>query len=166
MTGEAGPPLEVGGWTIFAHPLFLSQMAELVDQVEKLKAKDPKTFKKKNATKRLAAIKTIVLEKIPENPGTDEYRQGDTLGAENKHWFRVKFYQQYRLFFRFNSEAKIIILGWVNDDDTKRAYDSKTDAYRVFSSMLKSGHPPTSWDKLLAEAAANGAKLSEIIARD
>lgn len=138
MTDKVAPLLEIGGWTIFAHPLFLSQVNELADQVEKLKAKDPKKFKTKNATKRLAAIRTIVMEKIPANPGADEYRQGETLGAENKHWFRVKFYQQYRLFYRFNSEAKVIILGWVNDDDTKRAYGSKTDAYHVFSRMLKS----------------------------
>lgn len=40
----------------------------------------------------------------------------------------------------------------VNDEDTKRAYESSDDAYRVFRKMLGSGHPPDDWDQLLKEA--------------
>lgn len=43
----------------------------------------------------------------------------------------------------------MIVYAWVNDDDTKRAYESSYDAYRVFRKMLKSGHPPDDWDQLL-----------------
>jgi len=57
------------------------------------------------------------------------------------------------LFFRFHTRSRLIVLGWVNDTDTKRAYGSKTDAYRVFQSMLASGHPPDDWDVLLQESA-------------
>jgi len=42
----------------------------------------------------------------------------------------------------------------VNDESTKRAYDSKTDAYRVFEKMLNNGHPPDSWDELLKDVKA------------
>jgi len=55
-------------------------------------------------------------------------------------------------FFRFHQESRIIIYAWVNDEDTKRAYKSNDDAYRVFTKMLNSGHPPSDWDELLAEA--------------
>ncbi|WP_246506000.1 type II toxin-antitoxin system YhaV family toxin [Mesorhizobium silamurunense] len=30
------------------------------------------------------------------------------------------------MFFRFDSASKIILLAWVNDDDTMRAYGSRT----------------------------------------
>ena len=70
----------------------------------------------------------------------------------HKHWFRAKFFQQYRLFFRFHSESKIIVLAWVNDEKTKRAYNSKSDAYRVFEKMLNNGNPPDDWSELIAEA--------------
>lgn len=142
----------VNGWTIFSHPLFLDQYESLTATVEKLKAKDPKNFQKKNATKRLAAIHKLAFKTIPQDPTLSEYRQGSTLGENHKHWFRAKFFQQYRLFFRFHSESKIIVLAWVNDDETKRAYDSKTDAYRVFERMLKSGRPPDDWDQLMRES--------------
>ena len=145
-------PLIVNGWSLFAHPLFLDQVEELISKVEALKAKDPKTNKQKNSTKRLAAIAKLALEVIPEDPTRPAYRQGDTLGADRKHWFRAKFYQQYRLFFRFHAAQRIIVYAWVNDEDTKRAYESSDDAYRVFRKMLDTGHPPEDWDTLLREA--------------
>ena len=43
----------------------------------------------------------------------------------------------------------MIMYAWVNDDDTKRAFESSDDAYRIFRKMLESGHPPDDWDQLL-----------------
>lgn len=40
---------------------------------------------------------------------------------------------------------------WVNDEGSRRAYESSDDAYRVFRKMLESGHPPDDWSQLLAE---------------
>lgn len=145
-------PLVVNGWTIFAHPIFLDTIATLTAQVEALQAKDPKGYVNKNATKRLAAINKLAFEVIPQDPTRAEYRQGTTLGEQHKHWFRAKFFQQYRLFFRYHQASKIIVYAWVNDERTKRAYGSDVDAYRVFQRMLKSGKPPDDWSVLLAEA--------------
>ncbi|WP_246590196.1 type II toxin-antitoxin system YhaV family toxin [Marinobacterium ramblicola] len=154
--------LVINGWTVFCHPLFLDELDSLLDQVEALKEKDPQNFGKKNATKRLAAIARLAFEVIPQDPSLPEYRQGDTLGNDHKHWFRAKFFQQYRLFFRFDSASKIIVFAWVNDEKNKRAYDSKKDAYRVFEKMLKTGHPPDNWASLLKEAAGTLDRLNEV----
>lgn len=45
-------------------------------------------------------------------------------------------------------KSKIIIFAWVNDETSKRAYESNTDAYRVFKKMLENGNPPDHWDNL------------------
>lgn len=145
-------PLLIHGWTVFGHPLFLAQLEALMQQVEALKQKDPGGYLKKNAAKRLAAISRLAFDVIPQDPTRPEYRQGNTLGEGHKHWFRAKFFQQYRLFFRYHTPSKVIVFAWVNDEDTKRAYQSDDDAYRVFRQMLESGHPPDDWDQLLAEA--------------
>jgi toxin YhaV len=155
-------PLVVNEWTIFGHPLFLDQLEALTRQVEILKQRDPGSFGKKNATKRLAAIAKLAFEVIPQDPTRLEYRQGNTLGDEYKHWFRAKFFQQYRLFFRYHATSKIIVYAWVNDEDTKRAYESSDDAYRVFRKMLENGHPPDDWDRLRAEADTESARLRQI----
>ena len=145
-------PMVVNGWTLYAHPLFKEQYLNLKLQVESLREKDPKGYVRKNATRRLAAIRRLTFELIPHDPTSAEYRQGSALGDDNKHWFREKFFQQYRLFFRYHFESKIIVYAWVNDENNKRAYGNKTDAYKVSERMLKSGPPPETWDELLDAA--------------
>lgn len=162
MTAPTGHPLVVHGWTVFAHPLFLATLESLVAEVATLQRKDPVGYRKKNASKRLAALRTLVFDTIPQNPLREEYPQGGSLGERHKHWFRAKFFRQYRLFFRFHTASRIIVFGWVNDDDTRRAYGSTTDAYRVFRGMLESGHPPDDWDALLVDARAQGRRLLSV----
>jgi len=164
MSGCQPVPLVVNGWTVFAHPLFLAQLEAITRQVEGLKQKDPAGFTRKNATKRLAAIAKLAFEVIPQDPSRADYRQGSTLGEDRKHWFRAKFFGQYRLFFRYHAPSKVVVYAWVNDEDTKRAYKSSNDAYRVFRKMLESGHPPDDWNQLLAEARAEGLRLQQLVA--
>ena len=112
-------PIIIHGWQVFAHPLFLDQLEVLLIQVENLQRKNPDGYQKKNATKRLAAIAKLAFDVIPQDPTRSEYRQGTTLGDEYKHWFRAKFFQQYRLFFRYHLEHKILVLVWVNNEKTE-----------------------------------------------
>lgn len=153
MSDANRKPLIIHGWTVFAHPLFLAKLDALSTQVHAQMQKDPTGYTKRNAYKRLAAIKRLAFDVIPLDPTKPEYRQGATLGGNHKHWFRAKFFQQYRLFFRYHTASRIIVLAWVNDESNKRAYDSHDDAYKVFQRMLDNGHPPDDWDQLLSEAA-------------
>ncbi len=160
MSAPQAKVVVVNGWTLLAHAAFLDQIEALIGEVEAAKAKDPLGYKKKNAAKQLAAIRKLVFEIIPQNPEAPEFRQGETLGGARKHWFRAKFFQQYRLFFRFHKKTRIIIFAWVNDEDTKRAYGSRSDAYRVFGKMLSAGRPPDDWPALLKEARAEQARFA------
>lgn len=162
MTGVTDSGLVLNGWRIYAHALFLSQVEELQRRVRKLQAKDPQGYRRRNATKQLAATLKIAFQVIPQDPTKSEYRQGKTLGDHNKHWFRAKFLQQYRLFFRFSTKHRVIVLVWVNDETTKRAYDSSKDAYTVFKRMLNAGNPPSSWNELLEQAQRSAARLTAV----
>ena len=71
------------------------------------------------------------------NPARAEYRQGDTLGAEFTHWFRAKFFQQYRLFFRYNLRTRIIIFAWVKDDEPMRAKRTRAVAKATWSRFAR-----------------------------
>jgi toxin YhaV len=165
VSAGGGAPLAVNGWTIFAHPLFLAELEALAQTVESLKRKDPAGYSRRKATKRLSAIVKLAFAVIPEDPSRPEHRQGKTLGGEHQHWFRAKFFQQYRLFFRYHARSRIIVYAWVNDEDTKRAYESDDDAYRVFRRMLERGQPPDDWATLLAEARAATSRLERLAAR-
>jgi toxin YhaV len=141
----------------------LAQFEALTRQVEAIRQKNPTGYLKKNTSKRLAAITRLAFEIIPQDPTRPEYRQGSTLGENHKHWFRAKFFQQYRLFFRYHAAARIIVFAWVNDEDSKRAFESSDDAYLTFRKMLASGHPPDDWDNLLAEAFAENQRLKRLV---
>ncbi|MGA8037100.1 MAG: type II toxin-antitoxin system YhaV family toxin [Candidatus Acidiferrales bacterium] len=139
----------VNGWRLFAHPLFTRQLERLVSQVGALAAQTPETFKNHPATKLLATIRRYILEIIPADPNAAEFRQGNTLGPDNRHWFRAKFHERYRLFYRFSSQDKVIIYAWVNDEGSLRKAGAKTDPYTIFQSMLASGDPPSSVAQLM-----------------
>lgn len=139
----------INRWTILAHPLLLDQLERLTRAVEKARAKDPEGYQCTADAKLLAALRTLMFETIPDDPTRKDYRQGNTLGPDRKHWFRAKFGGgRFRLFFRYDSRAKIIVFAWVNDQTTLRTYGAKTDAYAVFKGMLDKGNPPDDWASL------------------
>ena len=70
------------------------------------------------------------------NPSSPAFRRKSLGSGKNKDLVTVKFGAgRYRLFF-VTVKEKVIILGWMNDENT-RTYGKKTDAYTVFSKMLK-----------------------------
>jgi toxin YhaV len=142
----------VNGWRLYVHPLFDQQLRRLVEQVEALAAKNATGFKEQPAAKLLATINRYIREIIPRDPNAAEFRQGNTLGPDNRHWFRAKFHERYRLFYRFSREQRVILYAWVNDEGTLRKSGSRTDPYRVFRAMLEAGDPPSSMERLLAHA--------------
>jgi toxin YhaV len=156
----------MNGWSIYAHPLFIDQFEALLDEVEKLRAADQKGYREKKKTKLLAAIVKMAFEVIPNDPADRSFRQGNTLGASYRHWHRAKFIEgRYRLFFRYSTAAKSIVLAWVNDADTLRTYGSKTDAYVVFKGMLDKNRPPDDWEMLLREAKGAAPRAKKLLER-
>lgn len=151
--------MERHGWRLYAHPLFLDQLERLISAVERAKRADPGSWQSKADAKLLAALRGLVLDRIPRDPLAPEFRQGNTLGPAHRHWFRAKFGgNRFRLFFRADSRARVIVYAWVNDRDTLRKAGAGTDAYAVFVRMLSSGNPPSSWPALLAAAQAPEAE--------
>lgn len=153
------------GWRLLAHPLFLDQLGRLLASVERARRADAEGWRGKADAKVLAAIRGLVLDRIPRDPLAPEFRQGNTLGQAHRHWFRAKFGGvRFRLFFRADSRARVIVFAWVNDRDTLRKAGSSTDPYAVFAAMLAGGNPPDDWPALLAAAEAPEAvrRLGEV----
>ena len=150
--------VSVHGWQLFAHPRFLDQLEKLTVAVASAAKKDPAGFRKTARAKLLVAVEKLAFDTIPEDPARPEYRQGSTLGEGRKHWFRAKFGGgRFRLFFRYDGRAKVIVYAWINDQDSLRTYGSKNDAYAVFRAMLDKGDPPDKWEALLDAARQAGA---------
>jgi len=103
-------------------------------------------------------LRALILDRIPRDPLAAEFRQGNTLGRDRRHWFQAKFGgNRFRLFFRADSRARMIMYAWVNDRDTLRKAKASSDPYAVFARMLAGGNPPHDWPALLAAAQADSA---------
>jgi len=139
-------------WFLLGHYEFLTQLEKYRETNREVKQKIGADSIHTKQAQRLKALTLAVWTKIPSNPSNPEFRLGNALGKEHTHWFRDKFLQQYRVFFRYSTKSEIIAYGWVNDEESLRAYGSKTDAYLVFRKMLESGRIPNDWDELIAES--------------
>lgn len=135
---------------------FAERWRDLRLEVERLRARDPDGYRTSPAAKLMAALRDAVLRDIPSDPGAARYRLGKAMGAEFSHWRHDKFFQRFRLFFRYSSRHRTIIYAWLNDDRTLRKEGARTDAYFVFRRMLERGSPPDDWVALARASEAWG----------
>ena len=131
------------------HNCLIEQLLKLEAAALRAETHDPDGFESNANVKLFRALATLIFEVVPSDPNREEYRQGNTMGTDFRHWRRAKIGRRFRLFFRFDSRSRIIIFAWVNDENTLRSSGAKTDPYSFFQKMLKSGNPPDDWDTLL-----------------
>jgi len=150
-----GPGAPKAGWQLYVHPAFSKPFDALTGEVERLAAADPKGYVEHPKAKLLKRIVELIENEIPRNPGAAEYALGNTLGSARRHWRRAKFLGRFRLFFRYSSQARVIIYAWVNDENTLRTAGGRNDPYTVFGALPRKANPPDGWDGLMKEAKAH-----------
>ena len=142
--------MQRNGWTLLFHDCLIDQLRKLHNAVQRAQRSDPAGFASNANVKLFRALSRLMLEVIPLDPSRDEYRQGSTLGPRYRHWRRARIGRRFRLFFRYDTRAKVIVYAWVNDQSTLRSSGSRTDPYTVFARMLVRGNPPDDWASLMA----------------
>ncbi len=150
--------MERHGWILLFHDCIVKQLQKLYAATERAQRSDPKGYESNANVKLFRSLTQLILEVVPSDPGRDEYRQGNTLGPEHRHWRRAKIGRRFRLFFRYDSRSKTIVYAWVNDEQTLRSSGSKSDPYAVFEKMLKKGNPPDDWESLVAASRSDWSK--------
>lgn len=143
------------GWTLLFHDHLIAQLTKLRAAVVRAQENDPKGFTANANVRFFRALVQLMQDVVPGDPARDEYRQGNTLGPDYRHWRRAKLGQRYRLYFRYDSKAKVIVYAWVNDAQTLRSTGGKSDPYAVFKKMLGRGNPPDHWADLVAASKAD-----------
>ena len=143
------------GWVLLFHECIVEQLQKLHAAAERARRNDPEGFEHNANVKLFRALSQLILDTVPSDPARDEYRQGNTLGPEHRHWRRAKIGRRFRLFFRYDSRAKTIVFAWVNDEQTLRSAGSKSDPYAVFEKMLERGNPPDDWASLVAASRSD-----------
>lgn len=137
------------GWTLLFHDCLIQQLRKLHAAADRARRKDPEDAPSNSNVKLFKALSHLMMEAVPSDPSRSEYQQGNTLGPAHRHWRRAKIGRRFRLFFRYDSKARVIVFAWVNDTLTLRAAGSQSDPYAVFQKMLARGNPPDDWESLL-----------------
>lgn len=119
--------MERHGWRLLLHSCLIEQLQRLRVATERAARADPEGFERNSNVKLFRAISRLVLDVIPSDPSRDEYRQGNTLGPNHRHWRRAKFAGRFRLFFRYDSNARLIVFAWVNDEWSLRSRGGRND---------------------------------------
>jgi toxin YhaV len=145
--------MQVNGWTLLFHNCIAEQLSRLHSAALRAERQDPTGFEGNANVRLFRALSHLLLQVIPHDSGNDDYRQGNTLGTAHRHWRRAKIGRRFRMFFRFDSQSRVIVYAWVNDETTLRSSGSRSDPYSVFVKMLGRGHPPTGWSDLVAASA-------------
>lgn len=136
------------GWTFLLWADFDARWTSLIAAVATLRASDPSGYTRAPEARMLKALIEIMRDRIARDPNAADARLRADLGA----WRRIKFFGRFRLFYRFDSATRTVILTWLNDEDTLRKAGVRTDPYVVFAGMLARGVVPSGWAELEAGA--------------
>ena len=147
--------MQAHGWTLLFHKCLTSQVSRLRDAAERARLQEPESYQHNANVKLYSAISRLIFDVIPADPARDEYRQGNTMGPEYRHWRRAKIGRRFRLFFRFDTKSRTIIFAWINDENTLRSSGGKRDPYAVFQQILNRGNPPDAWSELVAACSTD-----------
>lgn len=146
------------GWTLLFHDNLIEQLMKLRVAVLRAQENDPEGFGSNVNVKFFRALVQLIQDVVPSDPARDEYRQRNTMGPAYRHWRRAKLGRRYRLFFRYDSKAKVIVYAWVNDEQTLRSSGSKSEPYAVFEKMLGRGNPPDDGNALVEASKPDWSK--------
>lgn len=147
------------GWMLLFHACAVGQLQTLHAAVQRSRQNDPAGFESNANVKLFRALSQLILEGVPGDPAREEYRQGNSLGQAHRHWRWARIGRHFRLFFRYDSKARVIVYAWVNDMRTLRAPGSQSDPDAMFEKTLGQGNPSDDGNVLLVASQQNWSKL-------
>ena len=109
------------GWTLPFHDCLIDQLRKLHRAVRRAQQSDPEGFASNANVKPFHASGRLMLEAVPRDPSREGVPPGQRLGPRHRHWRRARIGRRFRLFFRHDARAKVIVYAWVNDRSTLRS---------------------------------------------
>lgn len=100
----------VNGWKLVFHPCLVAQARRLValgTEEGRRNATDPDPDREAYRL-LLAALSHAIYVAVPRDPGAPEFRLSADFGPGLGKWRRVRFAGRFRLFFRYDSRARVI----------------------------------------------------------
>ena len=147
--------MQVNGWELFAHaspPRPARQADGGGREGEDEEAEDLPEHRQLQAAR---GSPRADVRHHPRRPDPTRLPARSHAGRRHAHWFRAKFgAQRFRLFFRYDSKAKVILYAWVNDERLEANLRLEDRRLRRLPEDARQGQP----SRRLGETPAQGGQ--------
>ncbi len=130
------------GWTLLFHDHVIEQLRGLQARAERAKQDDPQGCEGYANLGLFQTLSRLILEVVPRNPSRDAYVPDSMQGQIGGHWRRVEIGRSFRLFFRYDSKARVIVFARVHEEQALRSAVSKSVHAATFAKKIGHGNPP------------------------
>ena len=107
------------GWTRLFHECVIGHLRRMNAAAQRAERQDPQAAGHHANFKLFRALSHLIQDGVPSDPDRDEYRQGNTLCPAFRLWRREMIGRRFRLFFRYDVKARVIVSAWVNEFQTR-----------------------------------------------
>lgn len=119
------------------HELYFRRLSDIMSRVAELKKRlTPQEFIRHETVKLAARIMRAEREEIAQDPDRPEYR----LQGELRRFRRYKRgLGRYRIIFCFSNKPPLILMLYLNTEESLRKEGGRRDPYEEFAALLRKG---------------------------
>ena len=106
------------GWTLLFHEGFIEQLRKVQAAAVPLSDSEPQQFDGDANAKLFQALSHRVMDAVPGDPSRDEFRYCNIAEPAHSIWRCARIGRRFRLFFRYDARAKVIVFAALKDRAT------------------------------------------------
>lgn len=103
------------GWTLLFHEGFIDQLRKVQAAAVPLSDSEPQQFDGDANAKLFQALSYWVMDAVPGDPSRDAFRHCNIAEPAHSNWRCAKIGRRFRLFFRYDARAKVIVFAALKD---------------------------------------------------
>ena len=119
------------GWTLLFHEGFIEQLRKVQAAAVPLSDSEPQQFDGDANAKLFQALSHWVMDAVPGDPSRDGFRHCNIAEPAHSNWRCAKIGRRFRLFFRYDARAKVIVFAALKDWTALDATVTKAQRQRM-----------------------------------
>jgi len=128
------------GWTLLFHEGLIAQLRMVQAATVQASESEPQRLDGNANAKLFQALSHRVMDAVPGDPSRDAFRHCNIAEPAHSNWRCAKIGRRFRLFFRYDARAKVIVFAALKDRATAMAPSSeRSDALssRIATTVTK-----------------------------
>ena len=106
------------GWTLLFHEGLIEQLHTVQAGAVQASESEPQRLDGNANAKLFQALSHRVMDAVPGDPSRDEFRYCNIAEPAHSNWRCARIGRRFRLFFRYDARAKVIVFAALKDRAT------------------------------------------------